>query len=150
MNKQEVERALNWAKAFQEHEEYARDTYEDTCGSGDMTNEERKEMYEAMESSINLFKTIASALQQQLTGGWIPVSSGIYPEDISQRVLATLKNEMVLEVWYTCNEFKFLECIPGGGLKKVNEFNPVVAWMPLPESWKEPIQAPTIDSADQN
>ncbi len=111
MNKQEIEKAIEAMKKLYDYNVYG------------ISNKD--------------VRIAISALQQQLTGGWIPVSSGIYPEDISQRVLATLKNEMVLEVWYTCNEFKFLECIPGGGLKKVSEFNPVVAWMPLPEPWKE-------------
>lgn len=61
----ENKRALEWATAFLENEEYSRDTYEDFCGTGDMDEDERKDLYEAMESSINLFKTIKVALEKQ-------------------------------------------------------------------------------------
>jgi hypothetical protein len=150
MNKQEVERALNWAKAFQEHEEYARDTYEDTCGSGDMTNEERKEMYEAMESSINLFKTIASALQQQLTGGWIPVSErlpvmedGGWAVFIMPSYFGVGANRIAARYFVDHG----VNHESGWTRKDVDR---ATHWMPLPGSWKEPIPTPTTDSEHQN
>lgn len=122
MNKQEIEKAIEIMECVRE------------SNNRMIADASDKELFgEAVNAAI-------SALHQQLTGGWIPVSSGIYPEEISQRVLATLKNEMVLEVWYISNEFKYLETIPGGGLKKVSEFNPVVAWKPLPEPYKEDAQ----------
>ena len=39
-----------------------------------------------------------SSLEKQLNNGWIPVSTGRLPEEPTQRVNVTLKNEMVLEV----------------------------------------------------
>jgi hypothetical protein len=121
MNKQEIEKAIEYFIGFQ-----------------GFINDKDDATFTINKEAV---KTAISALQQQLTGGWIPVSSGIYPKEILQRVLATLKNEMVLEVWYISNEFKHHETIPGGGLKKVSEFNPVVAWQPLPEPWKEEANA---------
>lgn len=66
---------------------------------------------------------------------WIPVTENT-PNEFVQRVLATLKNGMVLELFYINNEFKHNEPGVNGGMKKVHEHNPVVAWQPLPEPWK--------------
>lgn len=97
MNKQEIEKALSWVKEVINHQVFERATYEDTYGTGDLSEEERKEVYEEMDNNINLFKTIQCALNQQLNNGWIPVSSGRLPEDTDGDNLATV---------YICMKFK--------------------------------------------
>ena len=75
------------------------------------------------------------ALEKQLNGGWIPVSERL-PSN-TQRVLVTLENKMVLEVFYINNKFKFIGIVEGGGMKEIFKDNPVIAWQPLPEPYKE-------------
>jgi hypothetical protein len=81
MNKQEIEKAIQWHKEVLNLYEFERATYEDTCGTGDLTEEEREEVYNDLDERINMFKESISALQQQLTNGWIPVSSGKLPSN---------------------------------------------------------------------
>ena len=65
---------------------------------------------------------------------WIPISKG--KPVATQRVLVTLKNECVCEVFYINKKFKFHEALKGGGLKEVSADNPVIAWKPLPEPYQ--------------
>lgn len=62
----EIEAALQWVTVFLKYEEMNRATYEDTCGTGDLTEEERTELYQEMDKQINMLKTIKSALEKQI------------------------------------------------------------------------------------
>ena len=90
MNKQEIEKALSWVKEVINHQVFERATYEDTYGTGDLSEEERKEVYEEMDNNINLFKTIQCALTHQLNNGWIPVTPETNPKK-SDIYLATFE-----------------------------------------------------------
>ena len=141
MNKQEIERALEWAKAFLEHEKYTKATYEDTCGTGDMSGDERKELYEAMDSSISLFATITEALAHQLTNGWIPVSERLPEQRQHEGGESVEFNVMLLDGivpttgcinnegiwgWMDWEDYKFIPI----GVE-------ALYWRPLPEPPKE-------------
>jgi hypothetical protein len=99
----EFKRTLEWANAFLENEEYSRDTYEDTCGTGDMDEDERKDLYDAMESSINLFRTIKYAVEQQLNNEWVPVTERLPEKSDSYRVTKMCEDEEN-PIYETCNE----------------------------------------------
>jgi hypothetical protein len=71
MNKQEIEQAIAWNEDLLTYMKDQRATYEDVVGTGDLTEEERKQVYDSMDRDIKMFETIISALQQQLTNGWI-------------------------------------------------------------------------------
>lgn len=62
---------------------------------------------------------------------WIPVNQKL-PENM-QIVIATLKNEAVLELTFIGNKFKR---IGSWGADEVPECNPVVAWQPMPDPFK--------------
>ena len=68
---------------------------------------------------------------------WIPVTEKL-PEEF-ERVLVTLKNGFVGEVFYINNKFKFIEGFKEGGLRPVFKDNPVIAWMEMPKAYKEGI-----------
>lgn len=72
---------------------------------------------------------------EQFKNNWIHVKEAL-PEE-TQRVLATLKNKMVLEVFFINNKFKYQGIMKGGGMSEVSQNNPVIAWQPLPEPYKE-------------
>lgn len=99
----EFKRALEWTNSFLEHEEYVRDTYEDTCGSGDMDEEERKDLYESMESSINLFKTLKYAVEKQINNEWIPITEKLPYKSDSYRVTKVCYDEDK-SIYETSNE----------------------------------------------
>ena len=94
----------------------------------ELQNRDNQDLYNA-----NL--VVISALEKQLNGGWIPASETL-PSN-TQRVLVTLENKMVLEVFYINNKFKFIGIVEGGGMKEIFKDNPVIAWQPLPEPYKE-------------
>ncbi len=124
MNKQEIERALKWATSFLEYEEYAKDTYEDTCGTGDLSEEERIDQYEAMDSSINLFKTIVFAIQQQVTGGWIPV----------EERLPGKGNDVLVTYDTGAQGVDFIDSDGDWFWEDREEGIEVTHWMPMPEA----------------
>ena len=64
---------------------------------------------------------------------WIPVSERL-PEG-TERVIVTLENKMVLEVFFISGEFKFHEGLQAG-MKKISPNNPVIAWQTLPKPYK--------------
>ena len=72
MNKQEIEKAINSLKNIVEYWTYR-------------------------PAEVEAAKLAISALEQQLTNGWIPVSSGRLPEDTDGDDLATV---------YVCMKFK--------------------------------------------
>lgn len=132
MNKQEIEKALSWVKEVINHQVFKRATYEDTYGTGDLSEEERKEVYEEMDNNINLFKTIQCALTQQLNNGWIPVSERLPKEG---RYLVTTvygevkESEFDLKKWWQIDNSTI-------SLEWEEEPIKVVAWRPLPEPYK--------------
>jgi hypothetical protein len=132
MNKQEIEKALSWVKEVINHQVFERATYEDTYGTGDLSEEERKEVYEEMDNNINLFKTIQCALTQQLNNGWIPVSERLPKEDGNYLVAMKHKefNQTKVISMDFNGEFLFNDYFEKAWWE-------VTAWQPLPEPYKD-------------
>ena len=91
------------------------------CGRMIEGNEIKKELYGPMGfDTKEEFEEMIEIVRKHMSGGWIPVSERL--PDIRkrpQRVLATLKNEMVLELWYINYAFKFNDTIKGRDRKSV-------------------------------
>jgi hypothetical protein len=96
----------------------------------------KQEAIERLKSLSNMFEEVPtgaiaeaiSALEQQLTGAWIPVDSGRLPRE-NETILATIKSEskeMVVLIEYYTNDWL-------RGAWKLS------AWQLLPEPYKEPI-----------
>ena len=66
---------------------------------------------------------------------WISVNKKL-PKG-TERVLVTLKNKCVFEMFYINNKFMFIENLQVGGMREAPEYNPVVAWQPLPKPYKQ-------------
>lgn len=95
----------------------------------------KKELQENKEIISKMARRIKAFEENTFNMNWIPVSERL-PEG-TERVIVTLENEMVLEVFFISGEFKFHEGLPSGGMKKVCPDNPVVAWQPLPKPYEE-------------
>ncbi len=111
MNKQEIERAIEGIRRYRDSS-----TLVGLC----------KETYDAA----------ISALQQQLTGGWIPVSSGRLPEEWKD------EHGISIAFFVTVRDIgrPFKVCYDGKewfDLFTREVYRNVTAWMPLPEPWKE-------------
>lgn len=72
--------------------------------------------------------------------GWIPVSEKLpetYCKDSKlynfQRVIATLKNGCVCEIWWTGTGFR---CAQNNKFIELTE-NPVIAWMLMPKPYED-------------
>lgn len=81
-----------------------------------------------------------AALEKQLNGGWIPITEKLpekYCENSNlynfQRVIATLENGCVCEIWWTGTGFRLAE--RNKFIELTN--NPVIAWQTFPEPYKE-------------
>jgi len=145
MNKQEIEKALSWVKEVINHQVFKRATYEDTYGTGDLSEEERKEVYEEMDNNINLFKTIQCALTQQLNNGWIPVSERLpkenghylvtYHEWTDGNYLPKYDDTKVKILRYQDAIFRLPVCCDKQAEQDTHR--EVLAWQPLPEPYKE-------------
>mgnify|MGYP001313598605 FL=1 len=145
MNKQEIEKALSWVKEVINHQVFKRATYEDTYGTGDLSEEERKEVYEEMDNNINLFKTIQCALIQQLNNGWIPVSERLpkenghylvtYHEWTDGNYLPKYDDTKVKILRYQDAIFRLPVCCDKQAEQDTHR--EVLAWQPLPEPYKE-------------
>ncbi len=113
MNKQEIEKAIEFLKPY-------------TVSSGFDT--EKK----------GYFKAAISALQQQLTGGWIPITERMPDMKECQandcRFIVTDGNRRYQD-WFDYEDSYFDRCECNGlGLKKDNC---VIAWQPMPEPYRE-------------
>jgi hypothetical protein len=97
MNKQEIEKEIQWHKELLNLYEFDRATYEDICGTGDLTEEERKEVYDDLDGRITMMKVSISALQQQLNNGWISVSERLPTNEID--VLITVERQVKNELY---------------------------------------------------
>ena len=62
-----IERGLEWITTFLNYNITDRAEYEDFCGTGDLTEEERTELYAGMDSNINMMKAIKSAVEKQIS-----------------------------------------------------------------------------------
>lgn len=84
------------------------------------------------ELSAKLHASQMDRSSQYYHGGWIPCEERL-PEDFT-KVMVTLKSGAVMEMLYRMGEFVFVgwnEIVPTS-----NE-NPVLAWRPLPEPYRE-------------
>ena len=61
----DIERAIKLHKELLDMAEYSKATYEDFCGTADLTEEERKRVYDDMDKNINVHKATISALEKQ-------------------------------------------------------------------------------------
>jgi hypothetical protein len=129
MNKQEIEKALSWVKEVINHQVFERATYEDTYGTGDLSEEERKEVYEEMDNNINLFKTIQCALTQQLTNRWIPVSERLPDKDGMYLITSNVLGKIEVQYVFFQSNIQLFICN-----------GKPMAWQPLPEPWKESVE----------
>lgn len=93
------------------------------------------ELQENEEIISKMAKRLKSFEENTFNSGWIPVSESL-PGESSQRVIVTLENGCVCEVFFINDKFKFIETLKGGGLEEVPHNNPVIAWQPLPEAYK--------------
>ena len=76
------------------------------------------------------------ALEKQLNGGWIPASSKGLPEERGFYIFQ-LKNNKIHE-WYYANETLYNDFDNGEPIYNVAfDINEILAWMPLPEAYKE-------------
>lgn len=100
-----------------------------------MENRVLKKQHKEDEEIISkMAKRLKAFEENTFNMNWIPVSERL-PEESSQRVIVTLENECVCEVFFINDKFKFIETLKGGGLKEVPHNNPVIAWQPLPEAY---------------
>ena len=93
------------------------------------------ELQENEEIISKMAKRLKSFEENAFNSGWIPVSERL-PGESSPRVIVTLENNCVCEVFYINDKFKFIETLKSGGLKEVPLNNPVIAWQPLPKPYK--------------
>jgi hypothetical protein len=120
MNKQEIEKAIETLKDFNECVRVKADGAYATI-----------DFVEARVLAI-------SVLQQQLTNGWIPVSERLPDSDVSTRVYATIRYKETGHIrtdrlhWF----FGYFKNLNGSRLSEKYE---VIAWKPdrLPEPYKE-------------
>jgi hypothetical protein len=59
---------IEWLKDFIKDLEYDRATYEDVCGTGDMSDEERNELYANKDKGIDEWKHILYLLEAERDG----------------------------------------------------------------------------------
>jgi hypothetical protein len=98
----------------------------------------RSEVYCKMQDGIETFKFIKSVLEEKQQRRWIPVSEA-FPDIYDKDYLITTNNSDVT----TSKFYGFGEERQGfkeypEGVWEINELEiDVLAWMPLPEIWKE-------------
>lgn len=87
------------------------------------------------QEEINACDLAISALEQQLTNGWIPVSERLpnQEESIKYRAVFLIQDKYIdlpyMAIW---NRIKNIWVDEDG-----DRINSVTAWQPLPEPWKE-------------
>lgn len=128
MNNQQTEKALEWASVSLEYERDRKATYEDVCGTGDLSEEERERVYHGMDNAISLLETIKKSLEKQLNNAWIPVSERL--PDNQQRVIVKCKRCPTVIGWLVHGEWH----TDFGCMYKNYE---VIAWQPLPDPYRE-------------
>ena len=123
MNKKEIEKALNWFKTEIKSQESG---YAFAIANGQDTNKH-------FEDWLDYMRIAVECMEQQLTGGWIPVSERLPKEG---RYLVTTvygevkESEFDLKKWWQIDNSTI-------SLEWEEEPIKVVAWQPLPEPYKE-------------
>jgi hypothetical protein len=82
------------------------------------------------DGKIKAFELAISALEYQLTNGWIPVSERL-PEDFIK--VLTCDKEGNIHITNHCHEYEY----PFGISENHPRYYMPVAWQPLPEPYKE-------------
>jgi hypothetical protein len=93
-------------------------------------NEQLKEVIQLIRNA-----EMESLNKQQEPDKWIPCSERLPDEKIYGKYLVCLKNGVVVNATYFCHgEFKEISTY---GVRNFYETNPVIAWQPLPQPYKE-------------
>lgn len=123
MNKQEIEKALSWFEPELNSQESA---YAFAIANGQDTDK-------CFEDWLGYMRTAVECMEQQLTGGWIPVTEQL-PEE--GRYLVTTVYEKVKESKFDLEKWWQID---NSTVSLVWEEEPikVMAWRPLPEPWRE-------------
>ncbi len=135
MNKQEIEKALNWFKPEIKSQESG---YAFAIANGQDTNKH-------FEDWLDYMRIAVECMEQQLTGGWIPCKDRL-PEE-NGHYLVTYhewsKGEYLPKFDFTCmkilrfyrGEFEMPICCDNKLEEDIHR--EVLAWQPLPEPYKE-------------
>ena len=135
MNKQEIEKALNWFKPEIKSQESG---YAFAIANGQDTNKH-------FEDWLDYMRIAVECMEQRLTGGWIPVTerwpdkSGrylvTYHEWTDGNYLPKYDDICVKILRYQDAVFKLPVCCDKQAEQDTHR--EVLAWMPLPEPYKE-------------
>lgn len=107
--------------------------YTNNCYEGEQSG--KVAIDNAIEIVNELAEEFATDINVVSNNGWIPCSERL-PENIIKDCLVTLENGAVFQASYS-DIGKEFRMICWHGIERFSEENKVIAWMPLPEPYKQ-------------